>query len=121
MDARLIMPPVEISVPDGVPMLLRDLIHERTGLYFEPDRFDVIIEKLRDRAVAHRCHSYLDYYYILKYNEAGPEEWRRVMDAFSVQETYFWRELSQINAVTRRVVPAWFDHKLAASRIVTRP
>ena len=86
-----------LSVPDGVPLLLRDLIHDRTGLFFESDRTDVLLEKLRERALFHQCQSYLDYYYILKYEEKGRDEWLRVMDAFSVQETYFWREFSQID------------------------
>jgi chemotaxis protein methyltransferase CheR len=94
-----------LSVPDGVPLLLRDLIHERTGLFFEAERTDVMLEKLRDRALFFECHSYLDYYYILKYEERGRDEWLRVMDAFSVQETYFWREFSQIDALTRFVIP----------------
>lgn len=96
-----------LAVPDGVPVLLRDLIHERTGLYFEPDRLDMLLDKLRDRAVHHQCHSYLDYYYILKYGDTATDEWHRVMDAFSVQETYFWREYSQIQALTDTLVPNW--------------
>jgi len=102
-----------LSVPDGVPVLLRDLIHERTGIYFEPVHFDTLLDKLRDRAMHHGCQSYLDYYFILKYEAA--DEWLRVMDAFSVQETYFWREVGQINALTKNVVPRWF--KTSGSRL----
>jgi chemotaxis protein methyltransferase CheR len=106
-----------LSVPDGVPLLLRDLIHDRTGIFFEPGNFDALLDKLRDRAVHHGCQSYLDYYYILKYEEHGHDEWLRVMDAFSVQETYFWRELSQIRALINRVVPAWFRNSPARLQI----
>ena len=108
---------LSLSIPDGVPGLLRDLLHERTGLFFEPDRFDMLLDKLRDRAVFHGCHSYLDYYYILKYEEKGPEEWLRVMDAFSVQETYFWREASQIEALVNVLVPEWFRTRSTPLRI----
>ena len=104
-----------LSVPDGVPALLRDLIHDRTGIYFEPSHFDTLLEKLRDRALHHGCQSYLDYYYILKYEERGPDEWLRVMDAFSVQETYFWRELAQISTLAGVVAPRWF--KTSSSRL----
>lgn len=106
-----------LSAPDGVPLLLRDLIHERTGLYFEADRTDLLLEKLRARAEHHGCRSYLDYYYILKYDEQGPGEWLRVMDAFSVQETYFWREHSQVEAFVERIVPEWFAHHRAPLRV----
>lgn len=91
-----------------MPQLLRDLIHERIGIYFEAERLDTMIDKLHGRAAANDCESFLDYYYLLKYEARGAAEWRRVMDAFSVQETYFWRELDQVQALTRHVVPDWF-------------
>lgn len=97
-----------ILLPDAVPVLLRDLVHERIGLYFDESRFDMMIEKLQPRAALHQCASYLDYYYLLKYDEKGPEEWRRVMDVFSVQETYFWREFDQVNTLVQNIVPEWF-------------
>src|SRR5215217_3907810 len=104
-------PPPKIQ--DQVATLLRDLVHERTGIYFESDRLEMMIEKLESRATALGCDSYLDYYYILKYDDRGAEEWLRVMDAFSVQETYFWRESSQIDALVKFVVPQWFkDHSV---------
>lgn len=109
--------PGPLLVPEPVPKLLRDLIHERTGLFFEPDRFDTMLDKLRPRLAENGVNSYLDYYYILKYDEMGPEEWRRVMDAFSVQETYFWREFDQIRALVDTVVPEWFKRHDRTMRI----
>lgn len=114
------MSPPELSrltVPEPVPQLLRDLVHERIGLFFEPDRFDMLLEKLAGRAVARGCQSFLDYYYILRYEDDNQDEWRRVMDAFSVQETYFWRELDQIRALVDVIVPAWFREQRGPLRI----
>jgi chemotaxis protein methyltransferase CheR len=107
----------EIAITEPVPTLLRDLVHERTGVYFEPDRFGTMLEKLEPRARVLGCQSYLDYYYVLKYDANAPAEWRRVMDAFSVQETYFWREYDQIRTLVERVVPEWFRHHDAPLRI----
>ena len=104
-----------LPAPEPVPRLLRDLVHERTGIFFEDARLGSLLEKLHDRAVANDCRSYLDYYYVLKYDERGPEEWRRVQDAFSVQETYFWRESDQLDALVGEIVPAWFrEHSSTA-------
>lgn len=113
-------PPEEelaLPAPDPVPTLLRDLVHERMGVYFESNRLDTLLEKLTDRARARRCTTFLDYYYLLKYEEAGDDEWLRVMDAFSVQETYFWREFDQISALVNVVVPAWFRENSGTLRI----
>lgn len=106
-----------LPAPEPVPQLLRDLVHERTGIYFEDDRYDTLLDKLGERARAHGCASYLDYYYILKYEEKGPDEWRRVMDAFSVQETYFWREYDQVRVLAEQVAPAWFAQRTEPLRI----
>jgi len=107
----------QVTVPPGVPALLRDLVHERTGIYFEPDRFDTMLDKLREPARARDCRSYLDYFYLLKYGEPGRDEWLRVMDAFSVQETYFWRELTQIRTLVDVLVPQWFEQHTTPLRI----
>jgi Methylase of chemotaxis methyl-accepting proteins len=108
--------PTSPPVPEPVTRLLRDLVHERTGTYFESDRLDLMVDKLQDRVTATGSASLLDYYYKLKYDDAEVE-WRRVMDAFSVQETYFWREVDQIKALTAEVVPAWFRRTTAPLRI----
>ncbi len=110
-------PATPILAQGPVPVLLRDLVHERTGIFFEAERHDTMLEKLESRARACGCQSYLDYYYVLKYDEKGPDEWRRVMDAFSVQETYFWRELDQVRTLVDHVVPAWFKTNVGPLRI----
>src|SRR5688572_7610749 len=84
----------ELRAPPGSLILLRDLIHERTGVFFEESRADILVEKMQSFAQARECSSVLDLYYLLK--DGGQEEWNGVADALSVQETYFWREMSQI-------------------------
>lgn len=96
------------AAQEPVLQLLRDLVHERTAVYFDNERLDLMLDKLQERFAAVGCRSYLDYYYLLKYDDHGAGEWRRVMDAFSVQETYFWREFDQVRALVGHVVPAWF-------------
>jgi chemotaxis protein methyltransferase CheR len=107
----------KLLVPAGIEILLRDLIHERTGIFFEADRLDVLLEKLEPLAKARDCYSYLDYYYLLRYEENGVEDWARVMDVLSVQETYFWREMGQVRTLVDVIVPEWFKKTSAPLRI----
>ncbi|HUS37216.1 MAG TPA: CheR family methyltransferase [Verrucomicrobiae bacterium] len=107
----------KLLIPAGIQPLIRDLIHERTGIYFEPARYDVLVEKIEPLALERDCYSLLDYYYLLKYEENGVEDWARVMDALSVQETYFWREMSQIRALVDTFVPEWFAKSSAPLQI----
>jgi chemotaxis protein methyltransferase CheR len=89
--------------------LVRDLIHERTGLFYDDTRIASLGDRISPLLVQRGFRSFLDYYYLLKYDDNASEEWGRVMDALSVPETYFWREIDQIQAIISRVVPALLD------------
>jgi len=86
--------------------LVRDLVHETTGLYFADDRTAQLVDRLSPLVLERGFPSLLDYYYLLKYDTAAaPEEWGRVFDALAVPETYFWREIDQLRALVTVVVP----------------
>ena len=108
-----------LSVPEGLPALLRDLIHEYTGIHFDAARFDIMLEKLADLVRARGFRSYMEYYYLLKYDDPLRQEWQRVIEELSVQETYFWREMGQINALVKQFVPRWFANDRTPLRIWT--
>lgn len=94
-----------LGLPTGPLGLIRSLIHERTGVFFDDDRCDTLADRLAPRVIERGFESLLDYYYLLKYDEAASDEWGNVMDALAVPETYFWREIEQLEAVARIVVP----------------
>ncbi|HET7697572.1 MAG TPA: CheR family methyltransferase [Vicinamibacterales bacterium] len=86
--------------------LLRDLIHERAGLFYDDARLEMLADRVSPLVVERGFDSFIDYYYLLKYDDAAAGEWGRLMDALSVPETYFWREIDQVQAVVTHVVPA---------------
>ena len=85
--------------------LLAAVVQERLGLTYEPQRFDILADRLAPLVVERGFDSFLDYYYLLKYDAESADEWHRVMDALAVGETYFWREVEQLQAVVEHVVP----------------
>jgi len=91
-------------------LILRDLIQERTGLFFEEKKIDILADKLSPLVIERGFGTFLDYYYLLKYDENAQEEWGRVMDALTVQETFFWREVDQIRALANILVPDYFSN-----------
>lgn len=97
-----------LGLPDTAFTLLRDLIHERTGLFYENGKRELLADKLSPLVVERGFDSFLDYYYFLKYDSDATAEWGHVMDALSVQETYFWREVDQIHALVNVIVPEYF-------------
>ena len=106
-----------LLMPAGVPLLLASIIHERTGIFFEPERHDVLLDKITPLVEARGCRSWLDYYYLLKYEENGTADWEQVMDVLAVPETYFWREMGQIHALVQTILPQWFARSSNPLRI----
>lgn len=101
--------------PEGILRLLRDLIHDRTGLFFEDTRMSLLLDKLEPLAASRGFSSFLQYYYALKDNETG--EWERAWDALSVQETYFWREMAPVQTLVDVLVQEWFRRSALPFRI----
>ena len=103
----------ELDAIDARPAavaLVRDLVHDTTGLYFPDDRSAQLVERLAPLVLERGFPSLLDYYYLLKYDAAAaPAEWGRVFDALAVPETYFWREIDQLRAIVDVVVPRVLD------------
>jgi chemotaxis protein methyltransferase CheR len=101
--------------------LLRELIHERAGLFFDDSRCNLLLDKLAPLVIERGFHSFLDYYYLLRYDPDAEGEWARVLDAIAVPETYFWREIDQVQAVVRRVIPNLVDGRRPSLRIWSVP
>lgn len=93
------------DMPRAEFAILRDLIHERTGVVYTDERRDVLADRLAPLLSERGCGSFLDYYYLLKYGEDINGEWRRVQDAIAVPETFFWREIDQVRALVEVVMP----------------
>lgn len=107
-----------LGLPDSAFTLLRGLIHDRIGLFYEDGKRDILADKLSPLVLEAGFDSFLDYYYLLKYDQSAGQEWERVMNTLSVQETYFWREMDQIRSLTETLLPEYArNHPLEKIRI----
>lgn len=110
-----------VRVPERTLPLLRDLVELHTGMFYSEDRLVFLQDRVSALAVDRGFDSLLDYYYLLKYDDAASEEWARVMDALSVQETYFYREWDQVRALAETIVPQLIAMKRLRIRIWSVP
>lgn len=99
--------PNSLELPESTFVILRDLIHEKTGLYYESGKRDLLADKLYPRIFEWNFDSFLDYYYLLKYDENSADEWVSLMDALTVSETFFWREFDQVEALVNVLLPQY--------------
>jgi chemotaxis protein methyltransferase CheR len=85
--------------------LLRDLIVQRTGVWYGDEKLDLLEERVGDVMAARGLPSLLDCYYLLRYGPGEERVWRELMDALAVPETYFWRQSEQIEVLSELVLP----------------
>lgn len=110
-----------VRVPERTLPLLRDLVNAHTGMFYDGERLTYLRDRLAPLALERGFDSLLDYYYLLKYDASAAAEWPRVIDALSVQETYFWREVDQVHALTRRILPSLVEAGRRSVRIWSVP
>ena len=87
------------SLPDSSFYLLRDLIAERTGILFDEPKRSLLADKVSELVTANGLSSFLDYYYLLRYDDASDLHWTALIDRLSVPETFFWRQAEQFEAL----------------------
>ncbi len=85
-----------LALPPPVFAILSALIEERIGLHYSPADASLLADKLSLRALELGFDSLLDYYYFLRYDAGGEQELARLLETLVVNETYFFRELDQL-------------------------
>lgn len=88
--------------------LLRDLIEERIGVWFDDRKLSLLADKVSEIVTALDLTSFLDYYYLLRYDEHASRHWNALMDQLAVPETYFWRQHEQFETLASIVAPGHF-------------
>ena len=100
-----------LGVSDAAFGLLRDFIGERAGLFFDDGKRDLLADKLAELVAARGLTSFLDYYYLLRYDADADRHWAELMDRLAVPETFFWRQPEHFDALVRTIVPAHFERE----------
>lgn len=85
--------------------ILSALIEERTGILFGPAEKEILSSKITAHAEEHGFGSLLDFYYYLRYDDRDLEAMRALTDALIVTETYFFRELDQLELIANDIIP----------------
>lgn len=92
-----------IPLPLEVFRLLRDLISDYCGIYFDDSSKYLVERRLSRRVVLNRLEDFRDYYRLLLYDRRRDEELAAIVDILTVNETYFFREQNQLKAFIEEV------------------
>jgi chemotaxis protein methyltransferase CheR len=96
------------ALPQGVYVLLRDLVVERTGVLFDDQKRELLADKLSALVADSGLTSFLDYYYLLRYDDPTQSHLAALMNRLAVPETFFWRQSDQLEALAKVIAPAHF-------------
>ena len=94
-----------IPLPDDIFRLLRDFVHGYCGIYFDDGSKFLLERRLSRRLEQHRLKSFEEYYRFLRYDRKREEELAILIDNLTTNETYFFRECSQLRAFTEEILP----------------
>ena len=99
--------PMSVSLPLSAQVfaILSGLIEEHTGLHYDLEERELLADRVSPRAVEHGFESLLDYYYFLRYDPGADAEFKVLVDALVVNETYFFRELPALKVIVDAFVP----------------
>jgi chemotaxis protein methyltransferase CheR len=99
--------------------LLRDLIHEYCGIFFEDDSAYLIQRRLSPRLDAMGVDDFLEYYRLLR--GAGPDaqraELEEIVERVTTNETYFFRESYQLSAFRDEILPLFYAARPRGKRL----
>jgi chemotaxis protein methyltransferase CheR len=85
---------------------LQGLVNELSGIVLVDDARLTVERKLAERVQALQLADFGEYVHYLRDHPLRKVERERVLDALTTNETYFFRELSQLRAFENEVLPA---------------
>jgi chemotaxis protein methyltransferase CheR len=95
---------MELSV--GTFKQLRDLIYEQSGMFFQDSKKYLLEGRLQGRLRERNCASYEEYFDLLKFDAWRDKELASLFNLVTTNETFFYRDLPQLQAFTETILPA---------------
>lgn len=110
---------LDLELPLEYFIKLRNLIYERTGISYEENKIYYIKKRLQQRMDAGGFERVEDYIRHLKIFDPKGREFQELMNLLTVNETYFFREFSQLQVFAESCLEEITREKLdAGSRTI---
>jgi chemotaxis protein methyltransferase CheR len=93
-----------IPLSEDVFRLIRDIIKDYCGMYFDDVSRCLMEKRLSRRVKNHHLDDFRDYYRFIRYDKNTEEELSAIMDILTVNETYFFREQNQLRAFSDEIL-----------------
>ncbi len=102
----------DLILTDAEFRMFRDFFRDVCGLSFGEDSRFLLEKRLARRVRELELGSFRSYYYMLRRDESGEQELAAVIDELTTNETYFFRERNQLEALVGEVLPELLDRRV---------
>ena len=94
-----------LRLSDAEFRLFTDLLRTRCGLHFDEDTRYLVEKRVARRMAECDVGSFTSYLYQLRHGSQADEEFSHLVDLLTTNETYFFRERSQLTALVEEIIP----------------
>lgn len=99
---------------------IRDLIRDKSGIYFGSQKSYTLENKLAPRLKDLNLNTLEEYYYFLCYDPQRNKEFNLLTNTLTVNETSFFRNPSQINAFQNKILPEILEKRRGENELRLR-
>ncbi len=92
--------PAAPAISEADYLKFREYFYRHTGIYFEAGKRYFVDKRLLERIRASGSEDFQDYFRLLRFQDRG-DEMQALINAMTVNETYFFREEYQFRCMTR--------------------
>lgn len=110
-------------MPEKIPMsneefrLLRDLVYDYCGIFFQDDVTYLLERRLNPRLRQLELGSFTEYYRYLRFSPKRRQELEEIVELLTTNETYFFREKYQLKAFSDEILPDLIERRAHERRL----
>ncbi|CAO3429174.1 CheR family methyltransferase [Azospirillum endophyticum] len=109
-------PPQGITISDEDFARFQEFFYRKTGISFDAKKRYFVDKRLVDRVEALKLRDFREYFTHLRFQVSG-EEVQTLINAMTVNETYFYREEYQFRCLVQSILPELMRRKPAGERL----
>lgn len=95
----------------------REFIYEQTGIAFQDNQKYLLESRLQPRLKQHKLATYEDYYQYLRFDTYRDKELEALYELITTNETYFYRDIPQLDTFMHTIVPAVMEANKASRQL----
>jgi chemotaxis protein methyltransferase CheR len=108
--------PPAVTISEAQYQKFCEYFYRRTGMSFGDNKRYYVDKRLIDRIVKTRSETFDRYFESLRRYDANPEI-ERLINLFTINETYFYREDHQFDCLVKRMLPELLAHRRKGDRV----